>query len=344
MKVDIGGGTTKIAVILNGEIVDTASIYVGARHVVLNEKNEAIRIEEPAKIVAETKGFKLALGEVVSPEQQQSMASLEADSLFQVITNECFSILTKRLMVTPPMKFKGTPDIVVFSGGVSEYIYRYESKNFGDLGIVLGEEIRKRMYDLGALVLEPAERIRATVIGESQYTLQVSGTTILVSSLDLLPMRNLPIVAPKFVNDILSYEDMKNEIRRAIEMHDIDPTEDAFALAFNRSVINQRSPTRPDSWLKHYKLMKTMSEAIISVLKGKVESGKPVILVFEADIGMSIGRIIQEEVAPGCSIVSIDEIKLSDFNFIDIGEPTGDKNFIPVIIKSLVFLNQSQDV
>jgi ethanolamine utilization protein EutA (predicted chaperonin) len=38
--------------------------------------------------------------------------------------------------------------------------------------------------------------------------------------------------------------------------------------------------------------------------------------------------------------VSIDEIALHDFNFIDIGEPTGDRGFIPVMIKSLVFPNQ----
>jgi len=331
MNVDIGGGTTKIAVARKGEILDTACIFVGARHIVLDDDNKLIRIEEPAEKVATIKGFKLILGEVVSPVIQRSIASAQADSLFQVITNKCLSPLTEKLMQTPPLSFKGKLDIVVFSGGVSEYIYGYESESFGDLGIILGEEIRKRMCDLDAQVVEPAERIRATVIGESQYTLQVSGTTNLISSLSLLPMRSLPVVALQFVSNILSREAIEKEIWRALEMQDLNPAEDAFALAFRRSVITQPS----------YQLMKTLSEAIISVLEEKVRKGGTIVLIFEADIGMGIGRVIQEEVALDCNLVSIDEIKLGDFNFIDIGEPTGDRGFIPVIIKTLVFPNRS---
>jgi ethanolamine utilization protein EutA len=330
MNVDVGGGTTKIAVAKKGEIVDTASIYVGARHVVLDEEGRALRIEAPAKILAKAVGIDLTPGRIISDEQQRLLASTLADCLFQVISNGGLSLLAERLMQTPQLSFNGKPDIVVFSGGVSEYIYGYESESFGDLGIILGEEIRKRMCELDVPVPEPAERIRATVIGESQYTLQVSGTTNLISSLDLLPMRNLPVVAPLFASSVLTQEEIVAEIREAIEMHDIDVALDPFALAFRRSVINQPS----------YQLMKKLSEAVITVLEGKVKLGGTVVLVFEADIGMGIGRVIQEEVAPDISLISIDEVKLGDFNYIDIGEPTGDRGFIPVIIKSLVFPNQ----
>ena len=332
MNVDVGGGTTKIAVARKGEILDTASIYVGARHVVLDDEGRALRVEEPAKILAEYQGFDLKLGQIVSEEKQRLIASTLADCLFQVISNCGLSPLTERLMQTPPLSFKGKPDLVVFSGGVSEYIYGYESESFGDLGIILGEEIRRRMRELDAPVAEPAERIRATVIGESQYTLQISGTTNLISSPRLLPIRNLPVVAPLFSSSILTKEEIEDEIKRAIEMHDIDVALDPFALAFRRSVISQPS----------YQLMKKLSEAVIAVLGGKVKMDGTVVLVFEADIGMGIGRVIQEEVAPSLSLISIDEVKLGDFNYVDIGEPTGDRGFIPVIVKSLVFPNQAK--
>ena len=330
MNVDVGGGTTKIAVARKGEIVDTAALYVGARHIVLDGDGRALRVERPAEIVAEADGFKLAPGQVVTEKRQRALASTLADCLFQVISNGGLSPLTERLMQTTPLIFNGKPDLVVFSGGVSEYIYGYESRSFGDIGIVLGEEIRKRMHEMDTLVVEPAERIRATVIGESQYTLQVSGTTNLISSPDLLPMRNLPVVAPLFASSVLTQEEIVDEIRKAIEMHDLDVTIDPFAIAFRRSVINQPS----------YKLMKKLSEAVITALRGKEKIGGTVVLVFEADIGMGIGRVIQEEVAPDLNLISIDEIKLGDFNYVDIGEPTGDRGFIPVIIKSLVFPNQ----
>jgi ethanolamine utilization protein EutA len=86
--------------------------------------------------------------------------------------------------------------------------------------------------------------------------------------------------------------------------------------------------------------MRRLSKAIISIQQEKITVGTVIILVFEADIGMGIGRVIREEIAPRGKLISIDEIKLRDFNFIDIGEPTGARGLIPVIIKSLVFPNQ----
>jgi ethanolamine utilization protein EutA len=331
MNVDVGGGTTKIAVIRRGEVVDTASLFVGARHVVLDEEGRAIRVEEPAEIVASANGFAVSVGEVVSEDQQAVMASSLADSLFELIRGEPLSPLTEKLMQTPPIGFDGRIDVLFFSGGVSEYVYGYEKRSFGDIGLFLGEEIRRRMCELPVTVVEPVERIRATVIGESQYTLQVSGTTNLISDLGFLPIRNLPVVAPLFASSVLSVEQMEAEIRRAIGLRDLDPDMDLFALAFARSVINQPS----------YLQMKGLSEAVVSVQREKLEAGIPLVMVFEADIGMGIGRVIQEEVAPGCALISIDEIRMSDFNYVDIGEPTGDRGFIPVIIKSLVFQDRS---
>jgi len=327
LNVDVGGGTAKLAVARRGEVVETAALYVGSRHVVLDDDDKLQRVEEPTEIVSGVLGFEVSVGDILSGDSQRALASALADSLFEVIRGGEVSPLTERLMITPTLRHARDVDIVVFSGGVSEYIYGYEERGFGDLGALLGEEIRARMCDLTVPVVEPAERIRATVIGESQYTLQVSGTTNLISSPDLLPMRNLPVVAPRFSSAVLDRAGMEEAIAGALEMHDLDPAVDAFALAFARPVINQPS----------YLQMKSLSEAVISVLGGKLKLGGTVVLVFEADIGMGIGRVIQEEVAPGCALISIDEIRLGDFNFIDIGEPTGDRGFIPVIVKSLVF-------
>jgi len=329
LNVDVGGGTTKIAIARRGEIIGTAALYVGARHVVLDRSGVVLRIEEPAEVVAEASGVKLTLGEKLSEADQRRLSAVLADCLFEVIERRRPSEPTERLMITPPLDYSGKIDAFLFSGGVSEYVYGYEERDYGDLGRLLGAEIRERMKNLGVQVPEPVERIRATVIGESQYTLQVSGATTLVSDPGLLPMRNLPVVAPRFAGSLLSMEAMEAEIRRAMEMHDAAEG-GRFALAFSRSVINQPS----------YEMMKRLSGAVVSAQEGTIEGGGAVVLVFEADIGMGMSRVIKEEYAPDCSLVSIDEIALHDFNFIDIGEPTGDRGFIPVVIKSLVFPNQ----
>src|SRR5262249_1592720 len=83
-----------------------------------------------------------------------------------------------------------------FSGGVAESIFGGDSKSFGDLGLLLAQEIRARVEQRSLRLVRPDARIRATVIGASQYTMQVSGSTIFVAPLDVLPLRNVPVIAP----------------------------------------------------------------------------------------------------------------------------------------------------
>src|SRR5439155_19329782 len=83
-----------------------------------------------------------------------------------------------------------------FSGGVAEYIYGREATTFGGLGVLLAQEIRTRGAGWGPAIERSNEGIRATVVGASQYTTQVSGSTIYVWPMEILPLRNVPVIAP----------------------------------------------------------------------------------------------------------------------------------------------------
>src|SRR5258705_1909820 len=95
-----------------------------------------------------------------------------------------------------PLSHRGKIDQVTFSGGVSEYIYGRETTSFGDLGMLLAKEIGARVESWGPMIEPSNEGIRATVVGASQYTTQVSGSTIYVSPMETLPLRNIPVIAP----------------------------------------------------------------------------------------------------------------------------------------------------
>jgi len=326
MNVDVGGGTSKIAIARRGKIVDTASLYVGARPVVFDEDGRLIWIQDIAEIVARATGIDLSKGARLSEENKRKLASTLANCLLEVMKRGELSDLTKKLMITQPLTYDGNIDTILFSGGVSEYIYNHINQEFGDLGIFLAEEIRQVVKILCIPVLEPLERIRATVIGASQYTLQVSGNTTFISGANLLPIRSLKVVAPHFNSKVLSKRAIEAKIRDTLEMHDIPAGEIQFALAFHRSVITQPS----------YDLMKKMAESVVAVLMDRLGGDSPMVLVFEADIGMGMGRVIKEELIPECRLISIDEVALQDYNYIDIGEPT-EQGFIPVVVKSLVF-------
>src|SRR4030088_2189962 len=67
LNVDIGGGTTKLALIENGALVGTAAIAVGGRLLVEDAKGGSMggltRIEEPVREIARGLGIALALGQ-----------------------------------------------------------------------------------------------------------------------------------------------------------------------------------------------------------------------------------------------------------------------------------------
>src|SRR3984957_13833310 len=196
MNVDIGGGTSKIAVCADGKVIDVTAVDVGARLVVFDAEKRIVRLEEAGRRFGAELGLKLDLGFVLGDDQAQALAARMADRLFDAMKGGSPSADHAPLLRLDPLSFRGALSDVSFSGGVSEYIYGGEAKAFGDVGPQLAAEVRARLTDWGLQLTRPEARIRATVIGASQYTMQVSGSTIFVSPLETLPLRNVPVIAP----------------------------------------------------------------------------------------------------------------------------------------------------
>jgi ethanolamine utilization protein EutA len=187
MNVDIGGGTTKIAICNNGEIVDMAVIDVGARTICVNDNGELERVEPSAEKFAGELDIELLTGQTISSNNMERLADSMVERLFQTMGGKELDDMTPLYLRLPPLKRTEQPVLLSFSGGVSEYIYGHEDKNFGDLGPMLAERIKKQVEDWGVEIIPPVEGIRATVVGASQYTIQVSGNTIFVAPNDTLP-------------------------------------------------------------------------------------------------------------------------------------------------------------
>jgi ethanolamine utilization protein EutA len=86
-----------------------------------------------------------------------------------------------------------------------------------------------------------------------------------------------------------------------------------------------------------YPLIRTLAEGLVGAMKGHIDNGQPLVLVFDADIAKLMGNIIERELIPGAGIISIDGIDLKDFDFVDIGQELPDAKAVPVVIKSLIF-------
>lgn len=233
------------------------------------------------------------------------------------------------LMVTEPLPAGPRPEAVTFSGGVADFLFAREPGDFGDPGPALAHSLSHGLADglLPAEVWDPGQGIRATAIGASQFTVQVSGNTILVTDPAVLPITNLPFV---FCDLGLGEGSVDQDVvagctRGAPVRHDLDGKEPMVALALRWA----GSP-------RHARLH-ALAQGLTQAVPGAAGSGGCLVLLIDGDVGMTLGRLLRDEVAPGGQIISVDGLKLRDLDYVDIGEMIQPTGVVPVIIKTLLF-------
>ncbi|HYU78462.1 MAG TPA: ethanolamine ammonia-lyase reactivating factor EutA, partial [Vicinamibacterales bacterium] len=172
MNIDVGGGTTKIAVCEQGAVVELTAMDVGARVLSFDRDRRLTRIEEAGRFFARQAHAAVELGDHVDDDVLDAIAERMADHLFQAVSSATLSPETESLMRLETLRNERRPEVVIFSGGVSEYVYDHERAEFGDLGPRLARAIRARVSTWGPRIEPPDQGIRATVVGASQYTIQ----------------------------------------------------------------------------------------------------------------------------------------------------------------------------
>jgi ethanolamine utilization protein EutA len=86
-----------------------------------------------------------------------------------------------------------------------------------------------------------------------------------------------------------------------------------------------------------YARLAALARGLVAGLRDTLDAGHPLVLVSDGDIGGLLGmQARSEEHVPG-AIVSIDGIRLAEFDFIDIGDVIRATGAAPVVIKSLLF-------
>jgi ethanolamine utilization protein EutA len=324
MNIDIGGGTTKVVICRDGHTAELMAIDIGARLVACDAEGIVTRLEPAGREIAERVGITLEVGRPTSTEDLRTLAHYMVDQLVGEVSVGGSSTRS-HLLRTPPLGDRSSISAITFSGGVSEFVYGRAEHTFGDLGPLIAAELSRR--SLGAPVLETPGGIRATVIGASQYTIQVSGSTIYLSPLDVVPVRNIPVVMPRFPwhQDDFTSTEVVHAIGDALRRFDLADANIPVAIAAQW----EGSAT--------YARIKAFCVGSVEAMRSHVARGHPLILVFDSDIGGLLGLHFREEMRLELPIISIDGVELREFDFIDIGELIPSSGAVPVVIKSLVF-------
>ncbi len=173
------------------------------------------------------------------------------------------------------------------SGGVGEYVYGRETRDFGDMGRRLGHAMRKRL-DAGALpwpLLPAGECIRATALGASEYSVQLSGNTSTITDPGaLLPRRNLQVLAAPYVcEETVDPDKLAAAIRGHFTAFDLTEGETEVALALR--------------WLgapSHERIF-AFAQGIVRGMAQTIAKKKPLYIMLDGDVAQTLGSILREE-------------------------------------------------
>jgi ethanolamine utilization protein EutA len=326
LHVDIGGGTTKLALIDRGVILGVAAFAVGGRLLATDESGAWTRVDDSARLVAQELGLATdpaTLADIaVRRKIAQRLAAIAADYILDAPRDA----LGQSLRLTEDLARPVAPVAITFSGGVSEYVFGYEEREYGDiaklLAAALGEELKRRG---SPLVIDPGQRIRATVIGASQFTVQVSGKTIYLPDPGVLPVHNVPVVQAGL--DLAGAFDpaaLTAAIGASLRRMDLAPdARMAIAFAWHGD---------PD-----YGRIAAAGRAIVAAVAPDGRRSQPLLLMIDGDVGRTFGQFLRNELGLTGDLVSIDGVQLAELDFVDVGELISPPGVVPVVIKSLLF-------
>ena len=304
LHMDIGGGTSNLALIEDGKIIRTGCLNVGGRLVKL-EKGIVTYLSPVLAGLTD-----LRVGFAPRREQIEELAGLLASALEMAAglrekTSLMAQLWTKELASS--MWTSTPPETVIsFSGGVADCIESTPSADaFGDIGPALGSAIRQSRLCQGEYILG-RHTIRATVIGAGCHSAQLSGSTVYHRNI-AFPLKNLPVIAIDEVNpEELRHRFVSQDSTAVLALHGF-PSADYAQIS-----------------------------ALADALALCIPPG-PVYVTTRLDMAKALGQALALRLEPNRPLLCLDRLALEEGSYLDVGHPIGPA--LPVVIKTLILAN-----
>lgn len=325
VNLDIGGGTTNLAVFKDGEVIDTACFDIGGRLIKLDQQQKITYIAPKIKEIINKKGLTLHLGDQATEQNLLPIISELVAVLENSIGLGTQSPFYQLLVTNHPLRKGEELPIVTFSGGVADCLNTTSTNLFkyGDIGLLLGKYLRKSLIFSKKEVLESAETIRATVVGAGSHTAEISGSTIAYRE-QILPVKNIPILKLAQEDETLTVTELGQRIQEKLNWHRIEETPQ-IALA----IRGMSNPTFAD--IQRY------GQGIVEGLASLVAEQIPIIVMVDEDMAKALGHALSAHLPKDYPFICLDSVKVENGDYVDIGLPVAEGAVLPVIVKTLVF-------
>lgn len=336
VNIDIGGGTSNLALFKNGAAIDSGCLDIGGRLIKFDKDKKIVYIADKIKILIQRHGLKLWEGVTAGEEEIKKLTDIMA-RLLEMSVGLRQEDEDYRLMLTGHgLSERKVPEAVSFSGGVAEAIYGEKESDlflYGDIGIFLAHSIRKSRFfnsESGTAVLEivkPSEKIRATVVGAGSHTTKLSGSTISVDE-KLLPLKNIPILKIEENEEFLPWggineAGLKAAVEKKLSWFDKNKTRAAIALS------GLAAPS--------FAQVQAYARAVWEGFKKGAGHEEPLIVIAGTDMAKVLGQTIYSISSGQADLICLDGIELGAGDYIDIGMAAAFSYVVPVVVKTLVF-------
>lgn len=312
LNLDIGGGTTNIALGIKGEVLATGSLFVGARH--LQFEPGGYRLCELSSLAT-----KLLRALRIDRRIGQQLANAEVgriiDYYVQLITS---TIAGETLAANDPLanehvqapfampQLDGQPPAITLSGGVGQLVYRLRTSGeplkpaeFGDLGGELAEALANCPAIADRLRFIPEGLGHATVFGLLRHSTEVSGATLYLPNPERLPLSDVPLVGR------VSRDSSQAQIAKLLEL---------VAAAGRAGALQVELASQDLDDLRQ------IGERLASGLASHpLSRGTTLVLLVDANLGKTLGHYVTRWGKLDVDLIVIDEVPVRDAQFVRLG-------------------------
>lgn len=334
-NLDVGGGTTNIAVFRKGNLCGVTCLDIGGRLIKIEDEKISYiysKIQELAKL----NKIEINVGDKVEIKKLKKICDLMAQELNASLHLAVESQYHRSLYTNKGNGLDSEINIsaITLSGGVANFVYEPTNEDvfrYGDVGILLGESIAKSGLLDCVECYRSEETIRATVVGAGTHTTEISGSTIFYKK-EQLPIKNIPVLKlsqmdeemPSLVGEV---------IKGQLPIYQTEGENEPVAIALEGYTYHE------------FQKIQELADAIIDgtdseIIEGadfEIKEKPPLIIVLEADIGKALGNALYMKLKRKRDIICIDSVRSKSGDYIDIGEPVGGGHVLPVVVKTLIF-------
>jgi ethanolamine utilization protein EutA len=311
LNIDLGGGTANLALGLNGQVLATGSLFVGARHFRFEPGSYRLLETSPlAQSLLKALSIRRSIGDELSEHEVAAIVDFYVARLVEVIEGRApiGEIATGHVQSDfAPPQIDRERMAITLSGGVGQLVYQmrqaqadFARTEFGDLGGELARGILRCDAIVGRLSLVPQGLGRATVLGLLRHSTELSGATLYLPHPERLPLENVPIIGQ--IDTQCSSDQIVSLLQLA-------------AAAGHAAAIQIDLP-------QDLAAVRQVGELLATALANNpLPAGLTLVLLLESNLGKALGNYVTRWGKLEVDLIVIDEVPRRDAQFLRLGRP-----------------------